>query len=75
MIWMKLVHNNPVHEAPLGFCLRVIENEFHPNLKKTKSSVLSVISTNLCVKQTTAALILHCKLAYIQVLLEGSSIS
>jgi len=27
----------------LGYCLRVILNEFHQNLKKTTSTVLSVI--------------------------------
>ena len=32
-----------LRETPLGFCLRVSVNEFHPNLEKTISSVLSVI--------------------------------
>ena len=37
-----------LRETPLGFCLRVIVvNEFHPNLEKTTSSVLSVILINL----------------------------
>ena len=54
---MKLVHNNPetearrepvlrrLRETPLG--LRVIVNDFHPNLTKTTSGVLSVILINL----------------------------
>ena len=33
-------------ETFLGFCLRVIVNEFHPNLQKTTSSVLSEILIN-----------------------------
>ena len=37
-----------LRETPLGFFLRVIVKEFHPNLEKTKSSVLSVILINLC---------------------------
>ena len=32
-----------LRETPLSFCLRVIVNEFHSNLEKTTSSVLSVI--------------------------------
>ena len=36
-----------LREAALGFCLRAIVNEFHPNHKKTTSSVLSVILINL----------------------------
>ena len=41
-----------LRETPLGFCLRVIVNEFHPNLEKTTSSVLSVILINLCLEVT-----------------------
>ena len=37
-----------LRETPLGFCLRVIVKKFHPNLEKTKSSVLSFILINLC---------------------------
>ena len=36
-----------LHEAAQGFCLRVIVNEFHPNLEKTTSCVLSVLLINL----------------------------
>ena len=37
-----------LRETPLGLCLRVIVNvEFHPNLEKSTSSVLSVILINL----------------------------
>ena len=32
-----------------GFCLRVIVNEFHPNLVKMTSSDLSSILINLCI--------------------------
>ena len=35
-----------LRETPLGFCLRVIVHEFHPNIAKTTSSVLSVIFIN-----------------------------
>ena len=38
--------------TPLGSYLRVIVNEFHPNLEKTTTSVLSVIFINLWVKGT-----------------------
>jgi len=34
--------------TPLGFCLRIILNVTHRNLKKTTFSVLSVILINLC---------------------------
>ena len=37
-----------LRETPLSFCLRVIVNEFHPNLEKMTSSVQSVILINLC---------------------------
>ena len=58
-IWMKLVtiteelqdreslHLCQLCETPLGFYLRVIVNEFHPNLEKTTSSALTVILINL----------------------------
>ena len=36
-----------LRETPLGFCFRVIVNEFHQNLEKTTSSVPSVILINL----------------------------
>ena len=39
-----------LRETYLGFCLRVFVTEFHPNLEKTTSSVLSAILINLCVK-------------------------
>ena len=39
-----------LRETPLGFWLRVNVNEFHPNLEKTTSSVLSVILINLWVR-------------------------
>ena len=42
-----LVILRQLRETPLGFCLRVIVNEFHPNLEKTISSVLSVLFFNL----------------------------
>ena len=42
-----LVILRQLRETPLGFCLRVIVNEFHPNLEKTTSSVLSFILVNL----------------------------
>ena len=35
-----------LRETPVGFCPWVIVNEFHPNLEKTTSSVLSVILIN-----------------------------
>ena len=38
-----LVILRQLRETPLGFCLRIIVNEFHPNLEKTTSSVLSVL--------------------------------
>ena len=37
-----------LRETPLGFCLRVILDAFHPNLEKTTSSVLSVFWIDLC---------------------------
>ena len=43
---LKLFFSN-MRETPLGFCLMVIVNQFHPNLEKTTSSVLSVILINL----------------------------
>ena len=36
-----------LRETPPGFSLRVLVNEFHPNLEKTTSSVLYVILINL----------------------------
>ena len=39
-----------LRKTPLGFCLMIIVNEFHPNLEKTTSSVLSVILINLWCK-------------------------
>ena len=42
-------------ETPLSFCLRAVVNEFHSNLEKTTSSILSVILFNLwflCIYQT-----------------------
>ena len=42
-----LVILHRLRETPLGFCLRVIVNEFHTNLEKTTYSVLSVILINL----------------------------
>ena len=37
-----------LRETPLGYFLRVIMNEFNPNLEKTTNSALSVVSINLC---------------------------
>ena len=41
-----LVILSRLREAALGFCLRIIVNEFHPNHKMTTSIVLSVILIN-----------------------------
>ena len=41
-----------LRETPLGFCLRVMVNEFHPNLEKTTTSGLFVILINLWRRQS-----------------------
>ena len=44
-----------LRETPLGCCLRIIVKQFHPNLKKTTSSVLSVILINLWLRGSIVA--------------------
>jgi len=49
-LWLVILRR--LRETSLGFCLRVIVNDFHSNLEKTTSRVLSVIIINLCFKIT-----------------------
>ena len=56
---VELQHKRKPFLTPLGICFRFIVNEKTLNVKKTTSSVLSVLLFNLCMQVTLTQKLLY----------------